>query len=900
MTMTSRASWVRLPSQVAMVEAMAGDWGWDTHGPNVVLTGPQGAGKSAVITELSRLLESRVQVIRWRAGAEVGGADFTGVVVGGRPLTDEPPLLDTVAAYVRARNWLHDHAGDRPLLVVVDDVHLVPEAYRKVLAELSRNNEITVLAATTSVRLAGRALTQMWRDGLITDRRVPELGIDDVVELMRGILGGGVDLAAATAVRGASAGILGYAAAALRARGGRADDAGASTEALHTALGRAHLSAGQRSILEVLSELREFPAAILVSLFGPSDLDDLMDRAVLRLHGRGSSRCVVIADPWVAKLVRETTTESRERELYEALEPYGSDPRISSAAAADLLLWRHRLGLGLDEATVARYAEQAADDADYATVRALIQTLGDVSHAPHLHGLLTLALASLGEIDAATELARPLLEADTTGDHVASTGAQRIPDGSKEGSAEVSTSSAVTRTAEALYVLAAMSTLQRRGAGEFEHLLRRADQYHALLKRHGDPNQTPAQVAALEEAAMAARWILINFRGDYQTLVESITRASLARRVDRTTRALMVGLTAKASAICGRPADGQAVLARAVKVDATARNAQLAHQHTRDAAMIGQIFGGQWAHLMEQVRKQDVGMAHNSGWVQQNMLLGALLLLAGRPDSAVKYLETALRATDDGHDFPVPKLVISATACAYAWVGRRDSAKGLLRMRRQVQAQESYLYQAVGEYFTGLTEFLLGDVAAGVQRWRSWADDTMARGCDGLALVFLQALARVGSELAIRNLANVAGRCQGPWAETLVHLAQALGQERITDMRAALRSAAAMGEMSLVGYLEALIADRTGNIATGQVLPFPKDEAGQVATGEMDTRAVAMAAVLTTREREIADLAAAGLTNQAIAQEIGLSRRTVEGHMRQILRKLNMTRRTELLEFGGH
>ena len=51
---------------------------------------------------------------------------------------------------------------------------------------------------------------------------------------------------------------------------------------------------------------------------------------------------------------------------------------------------------------------------------------------------------------------------------------------------------------------------------------------------------------------------------------------------------------------------------------------------------------------------------------------------------------------------------------------------------------------------------------------------------------------------------------------------------------------------------------------------------------------------LTPREREIADLVSAGITNRAIATQLVLSERTIEGHVRSILAKLQLTNRTEL------
>jgi DNA-binding CsgD family transcriptional regulator len=53
-------------------------------------------------------------------------------------------------------------------------------------------------------------------------------------------------------------------------------------------------------------------------------------------------------------------------------------------------------------------------------------------------------------------------------------------------------------------------------------------------------------------------------------------------------------------------------------------------------------------------------------------------------------------------------------------------------------------------------------------------------------------------------------------------------------------------------------------------------------------------ASLTASERRIAELAAGGLTNREIAQQLFVTRRTVETHLTHVFEKLGLESRTEI------
>jgi DNA-binding CsgD family transcriptional regulator len=108
------------------------------------------------------------------------------------------------------------------------------------------------------------------------------------------------------------------------------------------------------------------------------------------------------------------------------------------------------------------------------------------------------------------------------------------------------------------------------------------------------------------------------------------------------------------------------------------------------------------------------------------------------------------------------------------------------------------------------------------------------------------------------------------------------------DWAEALRTRAARGD-----YAQArVLAWQAATEARRLDMPGPADRAEHLVR-DLE-QAIRAADPLTPREREIAELVSAGITNRAIASQLVLSERTVEGHVRSILAKLQLTNRTEL------
>jgi DNA-binding CsgD family transcriptional regulator len=89
----------------------------------------------------------------------------------------------------------------------------------------------------------------------------------------------------------------------------------------------------------------------------------------------------------------------------------------------------------------------------------------------------------------------------------------------------------------------------------------------------------------------------------------------------------------------------------------------------------------------------------------------------------------------------------------------------------------------------------------------------------------------------------------------------------------------------------------------GQALP-PRPfgaTAGPGGGADLDDAGYAAAwALLTTREREVADLVALGLTSKDIAARLVVSKRTVDSHLEHILGKLGYNSRVQVAALAAH
>jgi DNA-binding CsgD family transcriptional regulator/nucleoside-triphosphatase THEP1 len=240
---------------------------------------------------------------------------------------------------------------------------------------------------------------------------------------------------------------------------------------------------------------------------------------------------------------------------------------------------------------------------------------------------------------------------------------------------------------------------------------------------------------------------------------------------------------------------------------------------------------------------------------------------------------------------PIP-IVRAPLARALFAVGRTDEAQAVYETLRHLPAAGDKDIRTLGA-LTQLMDLIIAfrdsEMAqATYDLIHSHVNDS---GATGTGLVFLSGSAH----WPLGRLAALVGRTE----DALGHFAAAvtidtrLGARPLVtltrlDWAGSLRTRAARGD-----YPQArLLAWQAAAEARRLDMPGPAGRAEQL-VNDLD-QAIRSGDPLTPREREIAGLVSAGITNLAIATQLVLSERTVEGHVRSILAKLQLTNRTEL------
>ena len=278
--------------------------------------------------------------------------------------------------------------------------------------------------------------------------------------------------------------------------------------------------------------------------------------------------------------------------------------------------------------------------------------------------------------------------------------------------------------------------------------------------------------------------------------------------------------------------------------------------------------------------------------------LGQGHLLAGRPRSARTRLLQLLSGGVDGLAAMVRLWVLDALAEAAALLGQPEEAADRIRRLDASRTGEVVPVRRNGHVWAIAAG---GEHARACNLARQHAEALGRNGAHFLQAMLLHDAARLGAARdVVPDLAAATSRCQGPLAPLLARNAAALADEDPDELDTV------ASELQLCGY--DLLACEAVSAAAGWHHESGRPALAMRATERrrellarcegartpLTQQARGHASPLTRREREVAGLAAGGLTDREIAERLTISPRTVHSHLHRVYTKLAIEGREEL------
>jgi len=843
-------------------------------GRGVVLSGPAGVGKTRLTHEALHLADAAGRVTAWavanRALAEIPFGAFAHLLPDRHGITSSP--LEVLR---RTHSELRRRSPDRPLVLGVDDAHLLDDASAGLAHQLVASGTALVVATVRDGDTAPEAVRALWKGGLVERVELGPLTTSGVSELLAAVLAGQVDTTTAHRMWQASEGNvlllrelvrLGTTQGLLAQRHGvwswrgLLRFSGRLVELIDERL--AGLDSEQRHALEVLAVGEPLPTALFERVAGTQLLEDLEVAALVAVAPPAAGDSTRLAHPLYGEAVRAQLGQLRRRSICRELAGAGTGGDCDILRLAG---WQLDSGADPDADTLATAARRAGHLGDHHLAerfaRAAIAGGGGITAGL----VLAESLQAPGRVrECHTELDRwNMREAEpaerTQWAIIAATNALW-------GDADPDRAAAV--------LVQAQTTLP---AGDLWDEL--AGHHAEILTTAG----RPAEALAVAEPALRRMSSTV----DTRLRLGRATVLALAN-VGQTERAIVTAdelLRCPDSAVEERPLQLDMVVAARLHAYC------LAGRYTELEAIAIPLY----ERLVANTGSDNLrGLAV--------FLWGRALLGRGLVDSARVRLREAAALLREHDGSGVLPLLLTILARVEAQLGNPGAAESALveSERRANPAVNIYApYRALARAWVASAA---GEPRQARAHALEAADLASAQSSVPGALEALHEAVRLGEPALAERLAQLADRVDCAPATDYVAHAAALQARDGPALDACADRFAAHGLTLLAAEASIEAAElhaKTGHRAAELTALDRAHHWAQRCEGARTPvlargRQAPVAAWLTAREREIAELATRGLSNADIATRLVLSRRTVGNHLTHIYDKLQVANRTEL------
>jgi DNA-binding CsgD family transcriptional regulator len=845
-------------------------------GAGIVISGAPGVGKTRVADELLAALAARgTQVLRLnatRAAATIPlGAAAT---LFDRRDVDDSAHHPTLATLHQA---ILERAASGALVVGVDDAHLLDDATAGLLHHFARVGDARLVVTVRSGEPTPAAVDALWREELCRRLELQPLSRDELAQLLALVLDGQVEEQSADNLWQVTAGnvlLLRELCRDALDRGLLVRRLGVWTwrgtpvlgarlqELLDARVGQ--LAGLERDAAALLALGEPLPRAVLVELTSAATVDDMVERGLVAPTGDDSpgGPRLRLAHPLYAESLRSRLGPLETTDIY---------ARLASGLAAHALdtlderlrvaVWSVSSGRAVDGGLVVEAAIEALQRGDAVLAERLAR-----AGLPHPGAGLVLgqALAALRRGAEAEAVLAPLAGLDHDEDQgpqpvswatrvaVARLAAHRAPglplDAARELAATARTAIADADERDLVHAALAETLAHRDRMDESGGLalaaLRSADR-NVRLTALGPATTWLIQSGCAEEAVDAARAELDDLpsTGDDPPWAPALALGAL----------------------------GSALLASG-RLDEVSELAA-----TRPTPPLDQP-------------------GHLHGIV--SLLRGASALLRGRPATARIALREAVMSFERSQSVGHRAWALAMLAESEALLGEVDDAQRALGAIPPADGGHVHYDRHRSELWVPVAA---GDIGGAARRARELADEARDARAPFYEMTLAYTAMRLGVDDEAERVARLAPGMQGRLAAALGDHAGAVAAD---DGARLDRAAARLERLGLLLFAAeaavqaGLVHRRAGLTARAGA---SSDHAAALRAACEGARTPLLAhgpivADLTPREREVALMAAQGLSSRQIADRLGVSVRTVDNQLGRVYTKLAVTGRRELAE----
>ena len=832
----------------------------------VAIVGAAGVGKTRLAREVLARAAAAGEQTKWI----VGTASARQIPLGAFTSSIGEGISDPMSNVRRIINSFVAQQRKGRVLIGVDDAHLLDGLSAHVVHQLAQSRAARLVLTLRTGGNEPDAVTALCKDGLLARLDLEPLSLRDTCDLIEKTIGGSVDSRSAQRfwkLTGGNALFLGQLLKDQIAAGRMKQAAGvwmwdedvAVSPNIGDMVGRqlGRLTPELAAVVDTLSQCEPLSLAVLCDLVERHDVEIAERMHLVTVERSTSGLSVRLAHPLFGEIRRATAGEM-----------YLSNIR-------------------------GRLAERLGRDEDrdmQATVRRAILTLeSDLESDPSLYLESARFAMTLLDLQLAERFASAAAKSGVA----------------EAASVQMFNMFLLGRSDEAETLLREMSkegpehhgwaTLR---AANLIWMLGKPAEASAILHELAAEDESPADVAA--RLAVEACYDAVSARCE--------AAAAKAVEVLETEppsdfHAMMASLAlVMAQGALGEVGDMSAVFHRAL--DMATNSFQVSHMRF----WLGSVYAracrltGRLDELAESAKQLADSARDVPGLAHANLafLLGHAELVRGDLQSAVKTLHEALAGVEvHGVRSGLHPASCFALAEAHAKLGQPAEAMAALAEARECVPSD-YLYMQTGLCLaTGWALAAGGALADAVAAARAGAAEARDRGQPTHELALLQAAVQWGDASGASRARELADQLELPLADAVAGHAESLlagsgdglldasAKYRAIGDRATAADAAAQAAVAFASDQQG----KRGRYAAALAQELA-EQCGGLCTPALRTPVTALP--LTGRQREIAELAAAGMSNKEIGDRLMTSPRTVEGHVWRACKRVGATSRAEL------